>query len=157
MHPVIRPASTVKPQQVHALSYHPQIRKVLKGGPDKMWDVKEIMDLIGFRERAVQEMLANGTLDNTSYPTTKTVQRPRRRARAGSLLLYLVKNSSEMSEADTLGSLGVILDQLPSSVLTQLISYLQKKVAARASQPVLVVTAEAPMQATAQMDLFQSV
>jgi hypothetical protein len=85
------------------------------------------------------------------------VQRPRRRARAGSLLLYLVKNSSEMSEADTLGSLGVILDQLPSSVLTQLISYLQKKVAARASQPVLVVTADAPMQATAQMDLFQSV
>jgi hypothetical protein len=150
MNAQIHPA---KPQQAHALSYHPQIRAVLKAGADKMWDVKDLMTLMGMDKRAVQRMLEGGVMASTHYPTAKVVLKPRRRVTAGSVLLYLVKNSTSVNETDALAALGVILDQMPSTTLNQLVAYLQKKLLRRATQPALVITAEDPRSAS-QMDLF---
>lgn len=153
MNAVIAQASTAKAHQVHPQSFHPQVRAVLKRGADHLWPVKEIAQLLDLSERAVQLMLENGVLDSTSYPTRKNVCSRTRKVRSGSLLLYLVKNSTEMSEADLIASLGIILDQLPTSVLTQMVGYLQQKIARRASRPVLILTAE-PAVKMIQDDLF---
>jgi hypothetical protein len=149
----ITPASTVKPQQIHPLSYSPKIRAVLKAGADREWEVKDIAALLNLSERAVQEMIHDGTMASTAYPTKPAQQKPRRRVSAGSLLLYMVRNSTELSEADVLGALSVILDQLPSTILSQLVTHLQRHLQRRASQPVLVI-AEESARRPVQFDLF---
>lgn len=155
MHATIQPAKSAKPAEHHGLSYHPQIRAVLKRGAEHLWNVKDLMELLQLTERPVQDMLASGIFTTSSFPTKKAAKNPRRKTTTGSLLLYLLQHSSEVPQADIIASLAIILEQLPDSVLHHLVTHVQQKLARRASRPVIVLREQEPVStAGAQGDLF---
>lgn len=156
MHLSIQPAKTAKPHEHHALSNHPLIRAVLKRGPDFLWAVKDIMAITQLTERPVQEMLADGVISTITLPTNKGGSKPRRKCTSSSLLLYLLKNSSEVPEAETLGALDIILSHLPDRLLLLLADHIPKRIAERASRAVIVQRDAPPAHPSSQLDLFSA-
>lgn len=156
MNTSIRTAGTVTPPyREHSLSHNPVIRTVLKAGPDKLWGSKDLQELLGLCERSAQYLLTDGLPSVLRFPV-KGRCRSVRKVTSGALLLYLIRNAREESQSEVLAALGVILEELPTDVLTQLIGYLQKKVLRRASRPVVVVSESEPgaPRQPGQLDLF---
>lgn len=158
MHLSIQPAKTAPAHEHHALSHHPLIRAVLKKGPSFLWTVKDIMEITQLTERPVQEMLSDGVISTISLPTRKDSynSKPRRKCTSGSLLIYLLKNSQEVPEAETLGALDIILGQLNDRILKLLLDHIPKLIASRASRAVIVCKDAAPQVPGSQLDLFSA-
>ena len=156
MHLSIQPSKTAPAHEHHALSHHPLIRVVLKKGPNFLWSVKDIMEATQLTERTVQEMLADGVISTITLNTRKESHnsKPRRKCTSGSLLIYLLKNSQEVPEAETLGALDIILGQLNDRILKLLLDHIPKLIASRASRAVIVCKDAAPKPADTQTELF---
>ena len=146
------------PYREHSLSHNPVIRAVLKAGPAKLWGVKDLVELLGVSERSAQILLAEGIPSVLSFPCRGRGRKNGKKVTSGSLLLYLLRNAREEPQSEILAALGVILDELPTAILSQLVTHLQKKVTRRSARLVVVVSEEVPSlrPSVGQLDFFTS-
>lgn len=158
MNASIKTAGEITPPcREHSLSHNPVIRAVIKAGSSKLWGTKDLEELLGVSERSAQCLLADGIPSSLKFPA-KGSGRSVRKVTSGSLLLYLLKNAREEPQSEVLAALGLIVDELPTAVLSQLVGFLQKKITRRASRLVVVVSEAEPgsSKPSGQLDFFTS-
>ena len=111
-----QPAHRAPATQVHGNSMHPKVRAVLERGLGSEWNSAEVQELLGLSERATQYLFSMGALHITRYPSKNTAKTVRRTTGL-SLLLYLVKNSDEITEADAQPIVKKVLPLLTNQIL----------------------------------------
>ena len=133
-------------KQVHGNSMHRKVRAVLDRGLDHEWSSKEVSDLLGMELRSAQQLMSSVHLKCFAHPT-KNTERGVRRTTGLSLLIYLIRHSDEMTEADALPALKKLLPLLTDIMLEGVIGAARAIIQKR--QRVLVVVKEADPQAAA--------
>lgn len=136
----VQPSHAAPPQQVHGNSMHPKVRRVLERGLAHEWTTKEVEELLKLSPRSCQYLFECGLLAVTRYPA-KNENGTKRTCTGLSLLIYLLKYSDEITEADALPAMKKLLPMLTDTMLEGVIGAAREII--RKRQTVLVVVKQA--------------
>lgn len=139
-----QPSHRAPAQQVHGNSMHPKVRAVLERGLDYEWSSKEVKDLLRIDVRSAQQLMNGPHLRSFAHPT-KLTEKAVRRVTGLSLLLYLLKHSDEITEADAQPIIKKVLPLLSNQILEGISGACRALINARSSMLVAVKHAEGGM------------
>lgn len=141
-----QPSHRAPAQQVHGNSMQPKVRAVLERGLDYEWSSKEVKDLLRIDVRSAQQLMNGPHLRSFAHPTKMSDKAVRRVTGLG-LLLYLIKYSDEITEADAQPIIKKVLPLLTNQILEGVMGACKALIHSRSSLLVIVKQDEAPAAA----------
>lgn len=133
----VQPSHRAPANQVHGNSMHPKVRAVLDRGLNHEWSSKEVKDLLNVDVRSAQQLMNGTHLRSFAHPTKRT-EKAIRRVTGLSLLLYLIKYSDEISEADAQPIIKKVLPLLTNQILEGVMGACKALIHSRSSLMVVV-------------------
>lgn len=132
-----QPSHRAPAKQVHGNSMQPKVRAVLDRGLNHEWTSKEVKDLLNVDVRSAQQLMNGSHLRSFAHPTKRT-EKAMRRVTGLSLLLYLIKYSDEITEADAQPIIKKVLPLLTNQILEGVIGACKALINSRSGLLVVV-------------------
>jgi len=155
-----QPAHRVPAPMVHGNSMLPKMRAVLDRGLHAEWTSKDLVELLGISERGAQYLMNGPHLKGYTHPTRESDVAVRR-ASGLSVLLYILKHSDEITEADVLPVMKKMLPLLTDQILEGVMGACRAIISKRSGLLVAVkgdapAAAAKPQAKPEQPDLFSA-